>query len=58
MRSPNKRKKSSGQGMTLMLLSNPGGRSQRFQIKQHHVIGVIAAWAFAMLLAFWLGFAV
>jgi hypothetical protein len=44
--------------MTLMLLSSPGGRSQRFQIKQRHVLGVAGAWLFAMLLFFCLGFVV
>lgn len=40
-----------------MLLASPGGKVQRFQLKQRHLIAVVGTWAAAMALFFALGFA-
>jgi hypothetical protein len=52
------KKSGSPQGMTLMLLANPGGKVRRFQITQRHMVIVAGVWVVALALFFALGFAV
>ena len=54
MRSRSK-KRSTG-GMSLMLLTAPGGKVRRFELKQRHLVGLSCVWLLAMALFFSLGF--
>ena len=55
MRSPSK-KSGSAQGVTLMLLANPGGKVRRFELKQRHLLTVSGLWLLALAAFFSLGF--
>jgi hypothetical protein len=42
--------------MTLMLLTRPGGKVRRFELKQRHLVGLSCVWLLALVLFFSLGF--
>ena len=51
MRSPSKKS-----GAQLMLLSSPGGKVRRFELKQRHLLTVSCLWLLALAAFFSLGF--
>ena len=51
MPSPSKRA-----GAQLMLLSNPGGKVRRFELKQRHLLTLSCLWLLALAAFFSLGF--